>query len=174
MNKYVVVYRSKYGATKKYALMLKEELSCEIYDAADYKKIPFERYSYVIFAGAVYAGGMAGLDILRKVYKNIRHKKVIILCVGASPYDEKAIEEVKAHNLKEDLRGIPFFYARGAWNEGRMTFKDRILCRILQKVIARQEAASLEPWMEELLRSKGRICDWTDKKNLLPLLEYIK
>ncbi len=140
MNKYVVVYRSKYGATKKYALMLKEELSCEIYDAADYKKIPFERYSYVIFAGAVYAGGMAGLDILRKVYKNIRQ----------------------------------FFYARGAWNEGRMTFKDRILCRILQKVIARQEAASLEPWMEELLRSKGRICDWTDKKNLLPLLEYIK
>ena len=97
MNKYVVVYRSKYGATKKYALMLKEELSCEIYDAADYKKIPFERYSYVIFAGAVYAGGMAGLDILRKVYKNIRQ----------------------------------FFYARGAWNEGRMTFKDRILCGIL-------------------------------------------
>ena len=140
MNKYVVVYRSKYGATKKYALMLKEELSCEIYDAADYKKIPFERYSYVIFAGAVYAGGMAGLDILRKVYKNIWQ----------------------------------FFYARGAWNEGRMTFKDRILCGILQKVIARQEAASLEPWMEELLRSKGRICDWTDKKNLLPLLEYIK
>lgn len=38
MNKTAVLYKSKYGATKKYAAMLKEELSCDIYEATDYKR----------------------------------------------------------------------------------------------------------------------------------------
>lgn len=174
MNKIVVLYKSKYGATKKYATMLQEELSCDIYDVADYKKILFESYDCIIFAGAIYAGGMAGLNILRKIYKNIKHKKIILLCVGASPFDEKTIEEVKTHNLKEDLKGIPFFYARGAWNESSMTLKDRTMCKMLQKIIAKQDTDSCELWMKELLCSQGKICDWTDKKNLLPILEYIR
>ena len=45
--------------------------------------------------------------------------------MGASPYDEKALQEVKEHNLKEDLRDIPMFYGRGAWDEEAMTFTDR-------------------------------------------------
>ncbi len=174
MNKIVVLYKSKYGATKKYATMLRDELSCDIYNVADYKKVLFERYDCVIFAGAIYAGGIAGLNILRKIYENIKHKKIIILCVGASPFDEKAIEEVKTHNLKEDLKGIPFFYARGAWNESGMTFKDRTMCKLLQKMIAKQDTVSCEPWMKELLYSQGKVCDWIDKKNLLPVLEYIR
>lgn len=174
MNKTVVLYKSKYGATKKYATMLQDELSCDIYSITDYKKIPFESYDCIIFAGAIYAGGIAGLNILRKMHKNIKHKKIIILCVGASPFDEKAIEEVKIRNLKEDLKGIPFFYARGAWNESIMTFKDRTMCKMLQKMIAKQDTDSSELWMKELLCSQGKVCDWTDKENLLPILEFIK
>lgn len=174
MNKIVVLYKSKYGATKKYASMLQDELSCDIYSITDYKKISFESYDCIIFAGAIYAGGIAGLNILRKIYKNIKHKKIIILCVGASPFDERAIEEVKTRNLKEDLKGIPFFYARGAWNESIMTFKDRIMCKMLQKMIAKQDIDSSELWMKELLCSQGKVCYWTDKENLLPILKYIK
>lgn len=173
MDKIAVLYKSKYGATKKYADMLKDELACDVFNAADYKKILFERYDCVIFAGAIYAGGMAGLNILRKIYKNIKHKKIIILCVGASPFDEKAAEEVKVHNLKEDLKDIPFFYARGAWNESSMSFKDRTMCKMLQKMISGQNAALCEPWMKELLSCQGKVCDWTDRENLLPLLEYL-
>lgn len=174
MNKIAVLYKSKYGATKKYAVMLKEELACDIYDAAAYKTVRFERYDCIIFAGGIYAGGMAGLNILRKVYDRIRQKRIIILCVGASPFDEKAVAEVKTRNLKKDLHDLPFFYVRGAWNEKCMTFKDRTMCRMLQKMIARQDEASCEPWMKELLNAQGKVCDWTDKKNLLPILTYVR
>lgn len=173
-DKTAVFYKSKYGATKKYAVMLQEELSCDIYDIADYKKISLENYDCMIFAGAVYAGGVAGINILRKIYKKIKHKKLMILCVGVSPFNEKVIEEVKTHNLKGDLKDIPFFYARGAWNESIMTLKDRTMCKMLQKVIAKQGIDSSKMWMKELLDSQGKICDWTDKKNLMPILEYIK
>lgn len=174
MNKILVLYKSKYGATKKYAAMLKEELSCDVFEVADYKKTLVEKYDCIIFAGAIYAGGMAGLNTLRKNYENLKHKKIAILCVGASPFDEKAIEEVKTHNLKKDMEDIPFFYGRGAWNESTMTLKDRTLCKMLQKMISKKDSASYEPWMKELLRSQGQVCDWTDKKYIIPLLEYIR
>ncbi|MCB6991968.1 flavodoxin domain-containing protein [bacterium 210820-DFI.6.37] len=174
MNKILVIYKSKYGATKKYADMLKEELSCDVLEAENYKKELPERYDCIIFAGAIYAGGIAGLNTLRKNYEKLKYKKIAILCVGASPFDEKAIVEVKTRNLKEDLKDVPFFYARGAWNESSMTFKDRALCRMLQKMISKRDTASCEPWMKALLCSQGQICDWTDKKYIIPLLEYIR
>lgn len=55
-----------------------------------------------------------------------------------------------------------------------MTLKDRTMCKMLQKVIAKQGIDSSKMWMKELLDSQGKICDWTDKKNLMPILEYIK
>lgn len=174
MNKILVIYKSKYGSTKKYAALLKEELSCDVFEAAHYKRALPEKYDCIIFAGAIYAGGIAGLNTLHKIYEKLKHKKIAILCVGASPFDEKAIAEVKTHNLKEDLKDIPFFYARGAWDESSMTFKDRTLCKMLQKMISKRDTASCEPWMKELLCSQGQICDWTDKKYIIPLLEYIR
>lgn len=172
--KTAVIYKSKYNATKKYAMMLQDELACDVYEASDYKNIKFEDYDNIIFAGAIYASGISGLNILRKVYPHIQDKKIAILCVGASPYNEKAINEIKVHNLKDDLKDVPVFYARGAWDESIMSFKDRCLCKMLQKMVAKQDAATLEPWMVALLEASGQVCDWTNRTYLDPLIEYMK
>ena len=85
-----------------------------------------------------------------------------------------AFEEIKKHNLKDDLKGIPVFYGRGAWDEAKMTWKDRTLCKILQKSIAKKDPSTYEPWMQALMCAVGQTCDWTDKKYLLPLMEYLQ
>ena len=58
MEKGIILYRSKYGATAKYAEWL------------------------------------------------------AVFCVGASPYEKKAFEELYAHNFKNGMKGIPCFYCR--------------------------------------------------------------
>ena len=97
----------------------------------------------------------------------------MILCVGASPYDDIVLNEIKTHNLKESLKEIPLFYGRGAWSESKMTFKDRTLCRLLQKSVAKKDPGTYEPWMKALMSSIGHDCDWTDQNYLTPLLEYL-
>lgn len=174
MPQSLVLYQSKYGATKQYAHMLQEALSCDILEITHYATTICENYDQLIFAGGIYAGGIAGIHTLRKHYPKLQHKKIAILCVGASPQDPKAIGELKKSNLKDDLKDIPLFYARGAWNESIMTFKDRTLCKLLKKMITKQDPASYEPWMKALLSAQGQVCDWTDKKYLIPLLEYIQ
>ena len=67
-----------------------------------------------------------------------------------------------AHMMAEEL-------GRGAWDESAMSFKDRTLCRMLQKAVAKKDPASCEPWETALLEASGRSCSWIDKKYLEPV-----
>ena len=39
----------------------------------------------------------------------LREKKLAIFCVGASPYEADAFNQIKQHNLKEDMKDVPMF-----------------------------------------------------------------
>lgn len=174
MEKGIILYQSKYGATKKYAQWLQEATQ---YDCVETKKADIrtvQQYNVIILGGGVYASGIAGLSFLKKNIRALKGKKIAVFCVGASPYDEKAIEEGYVHNFKEELKGIPCYYCRGAWDQDVMSFADRTLCNMLQKAVAKQDPDTYEPWQKALMCAVGQKCDWTDKKYLEPLLEYVK
>lgn len=174
MGNGIIIYQSKYGSTKKYVNWLIEETQFDYIETPHAKIKDIEKYNTIVLCGGIYASGIAGLSFLRKNYHLLKNKKIAILCVGASPFDKKAFNEVKAHNLKEDLKNVPTFYARGAWDEEKMSLKDRTLCKMLQKAIAKKDPSTYEPWMKALMSSVGEKCDWTDKEYLRPLLEYIQ
>lgn len=173
MKSGIIIYRSKYGATKKYADWLAEMTGFECMQTPKANADAVTSYNTIILCGGVYASGIAGLSFLKRNIGVLKGRRIAVLCVGASPYDEKALNEIKAHNMKDELRDIPLFYGRGAWNEERMTFKDRTLCRLLQRSIANKSPDTLEPWMKALMDAAGKSCDWTDKKYLAPILEFI-
>ncbi|MFQ7312449.1 MAG: flavodoxin domain-containing protein [Sellimonas sp.] len=174
MKKGIIIYRSKYGATKKYVDWLKEMTDFDCVEASKVLVDDVANYEMIVLCGGIYASGIAGLSVLKKNIGRWKQKKIAIFCVGASPYDENAFGEIKKHNLKDDLKGIPVFYGRGAWDEAKMTWKDRTLCKILQKSIAKKDPSTYEPWMQALMCAVGQTCDWTDKKYLLPLMEYLQ
>ncbi len=174
MKKGIIIYQSKYGATKKYA-----EWLCRMtgFDCVETPKAWISEvmsYETVLLCGGIYASGIAGLSFLKKNINKLRDKKIAIFCVGASPYDESAFEEIKAHNLTGDLKEIPLFYGRGAWDENKMKFTDRTLCKMLQKSVAKRNPDTYEPWMTALMCAAGQSCDWTDEKYLLPLIDYLE
>lgn len=173
MNTGIILYESKYGATETYVQWLTEETGFASVRTSKAVCSKITKYDRILLCGGVYASGIAGLSFLRKNEKVIRNKKVAVFCVGASPLHEKALEELKAHNLKGGLKDIPLFYGRGAWDEERMSFKDRTLCKMLKKAVAKKDPATYEPWMEALLCAQGQKCDWTDRKYLNPLIAYI-
>lgn len=170
----IILYKSKYGATKKYAEWLKEatKFDCIETKKADIDKV--KEYDVIILGGGIYASGIAGLSFLKKNIHILKGKKIIVFCAGASPYDKDAYNEVYKHNFKDDLNGIPCFYCRGAWNEDEMSFKDRTLCKLLQKAVAKQDPSTYEPWQKALMCAVGQKCDWTDRKYIGPILEYLR
>lgn len=173
MENGIIIYQSKYGATEKYADWLQELTGFACVQASKAVLHEVAHYHVIVFCGGIYASGIAGLSFLKKHIGSLNGRKIAVFCVGASPYDEHALQEIKSHNLKGELRNIPLFYGRGIWNESKMKFVDRNLCRLLQKSVAKKDPSTYEPWMKALMSAVGQSCDWTDKKYLSPLLEYL-
>lgn len=174
MNKGIILYQSKYGATKKYAHWLQIETG---FDWSETKSASLQQlceYDTIILGGGVYASGIAGLSFLKKNIHNLEDKKILVFCVGASPYDESAIAQIRKLHFKDGLSEVPLVYCRGAWDEDAMTFKDRTLCKMLQKAVAKKDPAEYEVWEKALMCAVGQKCDWTDKKYLEPVMEYLQ
>ncbi|SHI44483.1 flavodoxin domain-containing protein [Lutispora thermophila] len=174
MSNIIVIYRSKYGSTKKYAEWLAEELSADLIETKKASIELIEKYDVVILGGGIYATGIAGISFLKKHYEKLKNKKLIVFAVGASPYDEKAMKALREHNLRSELSRIPVFYCRGAWNEGIMSWKDKVLCNLLKKAVAKKDPSTYEPWEAALMEAIGRSCDWTDKEYIKGIVEYVK
>ena len=174
MSKGIILYQSKYGATKKYAEWLTEATGFDCIETKKASLNTVQNYDTIILGGGVYASGIAGLSFLKKNITALKEKKIAVFCVGASPYDEKAVQAGYEHNFKDALAGLPCFYCRGAWNEKAMSFGDRTLCKLLQKAVAKKSPAEMELWEQALFSAIGQSCDWTDKKYLEPLLEFIR
>ena len=156
LKKGIILYQSKYGATKKYVDWLIDETKYDCIETSNAKIKEIVKYDTIILCGGIYASGIAGLSFFRKNYDILKNKKLAILCVGASPLEKQAFNEVKARNLKEDLKNIPTFYGRGTWDEEKMSFKDRTLCKLLQKAIANKDPKTYEPWMKALMDAMGK------------------
>lgn len=170
----VILYQSKYGATKRYAEWLSEETGFQCIETkkADINEII--AYDVIILGGGIYASGIAGLSFLKKNINKLADKKVIVFCCGASPYEENVFLQIKKHNIKDNLSDIPVFYCRGAWDMDAMSFKDRTLCNLLRKAVAKKDPSDYEIWEKALMEAGDNNCDWTDKKYIEPIMEYIK
>lgn len=170
----VILYQSKYGATKKYAMWLSEETGFSLIETKKARIENIQKFDTIILGGGVYASGIAGLSFLKKNIDTLCNKKIIVFFVGASPYDEVSFSEVAQRNMKNKLAGVPCFYCRGAWAMDAMTIIDRNLCKMLRKAVEKKQPEELENWEKALMDAGNDSCDWTDKEYLKPILDMLK
>ena len=170
----IILYTSKYGATKRYADWLAAESGFDCIETKNAKIEYVMQYDVIILGGGIYASGISGLSFLKKNIEKLQGKKIIIFCDGASPFDEKAFQQIIDYNLKGPLSGLPCFYCRGAWDMDRMNFADRNLCRLLQKVVAKKKTGDHEVWEKALIEAGIKKCDWTDKAYIQPILDALR
>jgi menaquinone-dependent protoporphyrinogen IX oxidase len=173
MTKGIILYQSKYGTTKKYANWLTEETNFDCVETKKARLSQLKPYNTIILGGGIYASGILGFSFLKKNIDQLLDKKIAVFCVGASPYNEAAFQQMYSHNFTKNLSGIRCFYCRGAWDENKMSFQDRMLCKMLQKAVAKKDPSTYEPWEAALMCSVGKQCDWSDKEYLKPIIEYI-
>jgi len=174
MNNTVVLYKSKYGAAKKYAEWLSQELGCDLLLADEAKIERILKYDTIILGGGIYASGIAGIAFLKKNYGKLSGKKLAVFAVGASPYNERAMAALRERNLKGELADIPCFYCRGAWNEEIMSWRDKTLCKMLKKAVSKKDPKTYEPWESALVDAIGSSCDWTNKENIKDIIDFVR
>ena len=170
----IILCRSKYGASRKYADWLSEETGFKVIDTknADIKEV--SGYDTIILGGGVYASAVAGIAFLKKNIDALRGKKIYVYCCGAAPYDDEILDIIKKKNLKDKLSGIPCFYYQGMWDLEGMNFADKAMCKMYIKMLDKKDPSTISAWERPFLEAKDKKCDWTKKEYLTPLLKLIR
>lgn len=170
----IILYQSKYGATRRYAMWLRERTGYTLMETKAATPSITNQHRCLVLCGGIYASGIAGIQYLKRNRAELSNQHLIILAVGASPDSPELHQQLSQRHLQDKLKGASLFYARGSWNEEGMSFLDRKLCQLLQKAVARKDPANLELWEQALMASAGQAADWTAPENLEPLIDHLR
>ena len=174
MSNILVVYKSKYGATEQYAEWLKEELGCEMISADECKLKDLEAHDTIIFGGGIHAGGITGISLIKKNFKKIQDKKLIVFAVGINVEGEKNMEDIRDINFRGKLSEVPCYLLKGAYDPNKITGFDSFLMKQVRKMIMKKPIIDREPQERELVKVIDYGGNWIDKASLAPIIEAVK
>ena len=76
-NKIAVIYKSKYGATKRYAGWIALKLNADLYELSDIRVKDLKEYETIIYGGPLYVGKIKGIKFIINNYEHLKDKKAI-------------------------------------------------------------------------------------------------
>lgn len=171
----IVVYKSKYGSTKQYALWIAEAIGCEAVDAKKIKADYLEKYDNIIYGGGLYAEVISGVNLITKNMDRLKDKKIAVFSTGITPldcrdyYDKLVIEK----NFKpEMLDKIKVFNFMGKMVLDELSLPHKAALKALKKLMSSKEnPTEMEKLLITLCDTDG---DFTDKEAIRELVDYIK
>jgi menaquinone-dependent protoporphyrinogen IX oxidase len=172
-SKTIVIYKSKYGSTKKYAEWIAAELSADLRSRSEVKVDDLNNYDTIIYGGSLHAVGISGLELIKENLNSFNNKKIIVFSVGAAPIKEETINAVVEANFGPEERSkIKFFAMRGAFNYGKLNLVDKTLMFLLKLKLKSKKPEDLNDDNRGLLESYEKPADFTDKASIIPLVKY--
>lgn len=179
MEKAIVIYKSRYGFTKKYAQWIALELGAELMEAGRIKPSDLRNYDVIIYGGGLYAGGVNGVSLITKSFQSIANKSLYLFTVGAADVsDEKNINSIRSSLSKvltpEMESKINIFHFRGGIDYPRLNFIHRIMMSMMVKTIRKKSESELSTEEKDMLATYGQVVDFTDKSAIGDMIDAIK
>lgn len=172
MRDKVVIYKTKYGSTKKYAQWIAEEIGSDIFPYSKIKSEDLQKYSVIVYGGNLHAAGISGLKLIKNNLQTLKGKKIVVFSVGAASINKKTINDVKNANFTpEELEWIKVFCLRGAFNYQKLNFIDKILMLLLKLKLKSIKEEDRDEETKGMLAAYDNPADFTDKDNIKPILD---
>ncbi|WP_251859657.1 flavodoxin domain-containing protein [Clostridium sp. Marseille-Q2269] len=174
-NKIAVIYKSKYGSTRKYAQWIAEEVKGDLFNYSEINMEKLREYDTVVYGGGLYASGISGIEIINKNMNILKNKKIIVYTVGLASTDkkEKFIPIIEKNFSQSMINSIKFFHLRGAIDYKRLSLVHRSMMAILKKVISKKNKNELTEEDKEFLTTYGEKVDFTDKSTVMLLVDHV-
>jgi menaquinone-dependent protoporphyrinogen IX oxidase len=178
MKKCVVVYESKYGTTKKYAEWIAEDLGADLFERKAASADALTGYDVIIYGGGLYAGGVSGFSFIKNNFNKIKDKRILLFTCGLG--DPSVLENVD--NIRESLdqfmtpemkKKVEVFFLRGGMDYSKLSFVHKSLMSMVQKTVARKDAANRTPEETAMIETYGKVVDFTDRDTIKPLVDSV-
>lgn len=150
----IIVYESKYGATKQYAEWLAEELKLPL---AVPKEIPANRlreFDVVLIGTPVYMEKLRIKKWLRKEVKILADKKLFFFIVNAtSPDEQHKREKFITSSVPPELRhSSGIFFLPGRLRRKALTWMDKLFLKIGERSLSPEQRKAIQQDVDEVKR----------------------
>ncbi|CCQ94571.1 conserved hypothetical protein [[Clostridium] ultunense Esp] len=176
MDKIAVVYKSRYGSTKKYAQWIAEDAKADLYECSQMDINKLMEYDTIIYGGGLYASRIAGVSIITKNYNILKDKRIIVFTVGLAGTENKEIFTpiIEKNFPSEELReSIKFFHLRGGIDYKKLGIVHKSMMAMLKTMLSKKNANELSNEDKELLATYGGKVDFIDRTTIKPLITFL-
>lgn len=179
MVRIAVIYKSKYGSTKKYAQWISSSLHCDLYDRKSIRPKQMHEYEIIVYGGGLYAGGVNGISLLSENADLISNQTIILFTCGlADPSDPQNVAHIRSVLSKklpqQLLEKIKVFHLRGGIDYSQLGPIHKAMMAMLHKMVKNKDYDSLRSEDKEMLSTYGKVVDFTNKAAIYPIVDYIK
>lgn len=197
MQRSIVMYKSKYGATEKYAGWIAEELGCSAVPIENVKKGDLRDFDNIIYGGGVQAGGIKELDRFMKWIKSdlhllsmyrdgsitqeelessgVRKKRIIIFAVGINSEDPEARKQLRDINFpKKYMRQLPCFFLPGEYHPELLKGVDKMIMKLARKMLSDKQAKDVTDNDRRMLSYMEQGCNLIDRQRIRPIIEEVR
>lgn len=173
-KKIAVIYKSKYGSTKRYAGWIALRLDADLYEVSDIRPRDLDKYDTIIYGGGLYIGNINGLKFLTKNYDRIKNKKIIVFSVGMKSENIDLNKKIIDKNFDEKLiNNINLFSFRGEFDYRQLNLIDKLLMKGLKKSISEKDISDLTEDDKIILEGFKQTVNLCDKKTINILVESV-
>ena len=173
-DKIAVIYKSKYGTTKRYAGWIALKLQADLYEVSDIRNKDLNEYDTIIYGGPLYLGKIKGINFIKRNYEKIKNKNIVIFIVGMISFNEEYIKAMLEKNYSEEMiKSTKSFYFRGDLNYNELNTIDRVLMKGLKKSILSKDKDKLNEDDKMILKSFTEPMAFCDKKSIDDLIKSI-
>ena len=174
MTKTAVIYKSKYGSTKKYASWISQRLNADVFESSKVNISKLREYDTLIFGGGLYADRISGISFLTKNYEKLKEKNLIVFTVGIRNTDDsKMLKSIYKTNFKPEMKNnIAFFNYQGCLELDKLKSLDRIIMKMVINVRDKKSNKNQDDIDFVNVCKSGE--DFCKKENICSLVSYVK
>lgn len=173
-KKTVVIYKSKYGSTKRYAGWIALKLDADLYEVRDIRSRDLDDYDTIVYGGGLYIGKINGIKFLIDNYEKIKNKKIIVFAVGMEANNMDLNKKTLDMNFDEDMiNNINMFNFIGAFDYSRLNLIDKVLMKGLKSRISKKNNKDMTDEDKIVLEGFDKLVDLCDKKSIDILVKNI-
>lgn len=171
MNNIAIIYKSKYGTTKRYAEWIAQELNATLMEASQVKPSQLQSYDIVIYGGGLYASGILGL----KLVTENSCKRLVVFTVGLAKPEITDYSSILEKNLPPELlEKTKVFHLRGGIDYQNLSIVHKVLMAMMKKMVTKNAGKEVSGEEQAFLETYGGKVDFTDKKSIEPILVFVK
>lgn len=173
-DKIAVIYKSKYGTTKRYAGWIALKLGADLYELSDIRTKDLNSYDTIIYGGPLYIGKIKGINFITNNYEKLLNKNLIVFTVGMESYSEECRNKIINSNFEGDIIDkIYLYHFKGAFSYKELGIIDKTMMRFMKKRLESKDRRDLSDDDKNLLKGFESGVDLADKKYINDLIDYV-